>query len=299
MNYLFALIPVIIFSGNNVINRQAVGILYPAEIGFYRWLVAALILSAFLLPSAWRYRREIAAHAWQLIALGLLGMTLYQSLAYYAATYTTATHMGIIASLMPLMALGLSTRLLGVSLTRGGLLGAVVSLTGVLIIVSGGNPARLLQQGVNQGDVMMVLATFSYATYGVLLKRWQPPFPKLLLLYLQVLVAVVSMLPLFLLSPHVGITAAGVPLVLYAGVLASIAAPLLWMSGIARIGPSRASLFFNLLPVLTALFAALFLGEQLTRAVFIGGGLALGGVLIAELWRRPLRVTAPARPSGC
>ena len=288
MNYLFPLTAVLIWSGNNVVNRMAVGVLYPAEIGFYRWLLAAVVLSPLLAPALWRQRRAVKPHLWRIIVLGLLGMAVYQSLAYYAATLTTATNMGIILSLMPLMALGLSAAMLGVPLTRGALVGALISLVGVLLVVSDGDPARLLSQGVNLGDAMMVVATFAYAIYGVLFKRWQPPLSMSLLLYLQVLVGAVALFPLFLLSPRYGVSAHGVSLVLYAGVLASMVAPLLWMGGIARIGPNRASLFFNLTPVLTALIAVWLLGEHLTPALFLGGGLTLAGVVLAERWKPSL-----------
>ncbi|WP_101674652.1 DMT family transporter [Alloalcanivorax mobilis] len=289
MNYLFPLGAVLIFAGNNVVNRLAVGVLHPAEIGFYRWLLAGLLLTPFMVGSLRRHWGEVRPHLGRIVVLGLLGMAVYQSLAYYAATLTTATNMGIILSLMPMMALGLSIAVLGTPLTRGASVGALVSLAGVLLVVSGGDPAALLHQGVNGGDGMMIVATFAYAVYGVLLKRWRPPVPPLLLLYLQVLVAIVFLLPLLLISPKQGASLAALPLVLYAGLLASMVAPLLWMASIARLGPGRTSLFFNLLPVLTALIAAWLLGERLTGALFLGGSLILAGVLIAELWTRPWR----------
>ena len=67
--------------------------------------------------------------------------------------------------------------------------------------------------------------------------------------------------------------------------VASIVGALSWMQGVARMGPSRMSLFFNLLPVLTAAIAAVVLGERLTSYHLVGGALTLAGVLLAELWR--------------
>jgi drug/metabolite transporter (DMT)-like permease len=69
-------------------------------------------------------------------------------------------------------------------------------------------------------------------------------------------------------------------------------APLLWMKAISILGPSRTTLFFNLVPILTALVAALALGEQLASYHFIGGALTLGGVILAERWTTPLRKAA-------
>ncbi len=77
-----------------------------------------------------------------------------------------------------------------------------------------------------------------------------------MLLYLQVLVAVVVLFPLFWLSPKVGPNLHNAGLVLYACLLASMLAPLAWMRSVATLGPSRTTLFFNLLPLITALIAA-------------------------------------------
>lgn len=135
---------------------------------------------------------------------------------------------------------------------------------------------------------MMLVATLAYAVYSTLLKKWQLRLPPLLLLYLQVLVAVLVLLPLFLASPKAGLTAQNIPLVLYACLLASVLAPLAWMQAVVRLGPSRTTLFFNLLPLITALIAAVVLHEQLAWFHLVGGVLTLGGVLLSERWTQVL-----------
>jgi len=216
--------------------------------------------------------------------LGVLGMAVYQSLAYFAASLTSATNMGIILSLMPLMSLAMAIISLGQRLTMGALAGAVLSFAGVLVVVSSGSLGTLLEHGVNLGDAMMLIATLAYAVYSTLLKKWQLKLPPLVLLYLQVLVAVVVLFPLFIASPKVGPTLQNIPLVLYACLLASMVAPLAWMQAVVRLGPSRTTQFFNLLPLITALIAAVVLHEQLALYHLVGGVLTLGGVIVSERW---------------
>ncbi|MGE7993874.1 DMT family transporter [Pseudomonas sp. NPDC089554] len=295
MNYTFPLMAILIWAGNTVVTKMSAGAIFPAEIGFYRWLLAGLLFTPFLLPQVWRNWAAIRPHLGKLFVLGVLGMAMYQSLAYFAAAVTSATNMGIILSLMPLMSLALSIAWLGQRLTFGALAGAAVSFVGVLEVVSAGKPQALLQQGLNHGDLMMLVATFAYALYSFLLKKWQLRLPPLQLLYLQILVAILVLLPLFLLSPKTGLTTGNVGLVLYACVLASMIAPLFWMQAVQRLGPSRTTLFFNLLPVVTALIAAGVLGEELASYHLYGGLLTLAGVILAERWTTPLRrtVTSP------
>jgi drug/metabolite transporter (DMT)-like permease len=182
------------------------------------------------------------------------------------------------------MSLAMAIASLGQRLTAGALTGAVLSFAGVLVVVSSGSLAALLEHGVNLGDAMMLIATLAYAIYSTLLKKWQLRLPPLVLLYLQVLVAVIVLFPLFIASPKVGPTLQNIPLVLYACLLASMVAPLAWMQAIVRLGPSRTTLFFNLLPLITALIAAVVLHERLAMYHLVGGVLTLGGVILSERW---------------
>lgn len=299
MQYAYPLLAIFIWAGNTVVNKLAVGAIFPAEIGFYRWLLAGLLFTPFMLKPVIKHWPEIRPNLWRIALLGVLGMAVYQSLAYFAASLTSATNMGIILSLMPLMSLAMAIAALGQRLTAGALVGAVLSFAGVLVVVSSGSLAALLQHGVNLGDAMMLVATLAYAIYSTLLKKWQLRLPPLVLLYLQVLVAVVVLLPLFLASPKVGPTLQNIPLVLYACLLASMLAPLAWMQAVVRLGPSRTTLFFNLLPLITALIAAVVLHEQLAWFHLVGGLLTLGGVVLSERWTTVLGAFAgkPA-PTG-
>lgn len=288
MQYAYPLLAIFIWAGNTVITKMSAGAIFPAEIGFYRWLLAGLLFTPFMLKPVISHWPLIRPSLGKIFILGVLGMAVYQSLAYFAASLTTATNMGIILSLMPLMSLAMAIISLGQRLTAGALVGALLSFAGVLVVVSSGSLGTLLEHGVNLGDAMMLIATLAYAVYSTLLKKWQLRLPPLVLLYLQVLVAVVVLLPLFVISDKVGPTLHNIPLVLYACLLASMVAPLAWMQAVVRLGPSRTTQFFNLLPLLTALIAAVVLHEQLALFHLVGGALTLGGVIVSERWTRVL-----------
>ncbi|EJT84698.1 hypothetical protein PPS11_18664 [Pseudomonas putida S11] len=238
MNYLFPLTAIPDMGRATPWSpKMSAGAIHPAEIGFYRWLLAALLFTPFLLPAVWRNRAAIRPHLGKVFVLGVLGMALYQSLAYFAAGITSATNMGIILSLMPLMSLALSIAWRGPAPElRSPCWARWCHFFGVLEVVSAGHPASLLQQGLNSGDLLMLVATLAYALYSFLLKKWQLRLPPMQLLYLQVLVAIVVLLPLFLLSDKTGLNSRNVGLVLYACVLASMIAPLGVDAGRASLG---------------------------------------------------------------
>ncbi|HHB1425875.1 TPA: DMT family transporter [Serratia odorifera] len=294
MNVLFPLLAVLIWSINAVVSKASASAIDPAAISFYRWLLALVTLTPFVLPGVIRNWHTVRTHWWKLLILGLLGMVLYQSLAYYAAHSVSALFMGILNSLIPLLTVLLGVWLLRVAPTVGIAIGSLLSLGGLVWLVSSGQPGQLLQHGIGKGELMMFAASASYALYGVLTKRWAIAIPNWQALYVQILFGVLLLLPNFLLAQDVALNGHNIPLVLFAGIPASIIAPYLWIQGVMRLGANTASIFMNLAPVFTAIIAMLFLHEQLHSYHLIGGGITLLGVVLSQRLRTPLGRKAPA-----
>ncbi|MBB4513137.1 DMT family transporter [Paraburkholderia fungorum] len=295
--FLFPFVAILLWAGNVIVSKLSARTIDPSAITFYRLLLAVALMSLFTLKPAWRNREAIVPQLPKLAVLGFLAMALFQSLSYEAAKTTTATNMSIITALVPLMTMVASTLLLGEAPTTGMVGGGVLSLAGVVYLITQGNPAMLLANGAHLGDLLMILAALAYALYGVLLKRWHVGLPSWQSTYLQALFALVFMLPMLLRLPAAEAmpTRASVPLILYAGVLASVVLPFLWMQGVKHLGPNRCALFMNVLPIATALIAITMLGETLHMYHVLGGGTALVGVIVAQMFKRPAAQAATAR----
>lgn len=288
MQALFPLIAVLFWSFNVIVNKLSVGVIDPAAMSFYRWLLALLVLTPFMLPGLRYHASTIRQHWGKLLFLGFLGMVLYQSMAYYAAHSISALMMGILVSLIPLLTVLISIPLLGVVPTLGLLCGGLLSFFGITWLISGGHPVLILAQGIGRGEIMMFIAALAYAVYGVLTKRWSIALPTWVSLYVQIAFGVVLLLPNLLLAESITLNAQNIPLVLFAGIFASILAPWMWIVGVMRIGANNASIFINLTPVFTALIAVTFLHETLHSYHIVGGILVLLGVVMAQRIRIPL-----------
>ncbi|MBN9059081.1 DMT family transporter [Kaistia sp. MMO-174] len=293
--FLYPFSAVALWSGNVIVSRMSAHTIGPEAITFYRLLFAVLLMSGFVALPAWRNKAAIWPHLGQFAILGFLAMCLFQSLSYLAAETTTATNMAVFTALTPLLTVALSAVLLKDTPTIGMVGGGLLSLLGLIYLVSGGSPAALLRDGLHLGDPLMFAAALVYALYGVLLKRWNLPVTGWQSTYMQALCALVIMFPAFLATPAPlrALNRETLPLIAYAGGLASVVLPFLWIRGVQILGPSRCAAFMNLLPVMTALGAILMLGEPVRLHHIIGGGAALAGVACAEIFRRPLRI-APA-----
>ncbi len=279
---IFPLLAVLIWSVNMVVTKMAANVISPAAISFYRWVVAVLVLAPFTLPGVLRQWALIRPNLWRLAVLGALGMGVYQGLLYVAAATTTATNMGIITSLVPLLTIAVGTVILHQRPTRMALLGALVALLGLGILLGEGDPRRLLSVGGTVGDVLMAVAALSYALYGVLLRKWSLPMGVWQSLFMQAVFVVLFQIPFFVLSAPSPLTAQNLPMVLYAAIFPSLFAPYFWMQGVNHLGPNRASIFLNLMPVGTVVIAAFTLGEHPHAYHIVGGLLALAGVSLAQ-----------------
>lgn len=292
MNFLFPLGAVVIWAVNSVVSKMTVGLITPEAISFYRWAIALLVLTPLTLPGLIRHRAALRGNLLKLLTLGALGMVLYQSLAYYAAQTVSALFIGILVASIPLLTVVFSLFFLRLTPTLGIVSGSVLSLCGLTLLVSQGHPAQLLHQGLGRGEILMLAAAAAYALYGVLTKRWAADLsrlPQWQSLYMQILFAVWLLIPGFVHTTDIRLTAQNIPLVLFAALPASILAPYLWIQGVVRLGANTASIFLNLSPLFTAVIAILFLHEQLHSWHLTGGGLTLVGVILAQRLRIPLR----------
>ncbi|MFT4119425.1 DMT family transporter [Bradyrhizobium sp.] len=287
---LYPFFAIVLWAGNVIVSRLSAHTIGPEAITFYRLLLAVALMSLFVAGPAWRNRAVIWPHLGQFAILGFLAMCLFQSLSYLAAETTTATNMAVFTALTPLLTVLLSAVLLRETPTVGMIGGGVLSLAGLVYLVSAGDPAALLRNGVHLGDPLMFVAALVYALYGVLLKRWDLPVASWQSTYMQALCALTIMFPAFLATPAPmrALNAETLPLIAYAGGLASIVLPFFWVRGVQILGPNRCAVFMNLLPVFTALGAIVLLGEPVRAFHIVGGGVTLAGVACAAIFRRPL-----------
>jgi len=288
--YFYPFLAIVLWAGNVIASKMAASAIAPSAITFYRLVLVLAIMTPFMLRPLWRNRELIRRHFWKLALGGLMSMVVFQALSYRAAESTTATNMAIVTALIPLLTAILSTIVLREPVTVGMTAGGILSFGGLLYLVGHGDLTAIARDGVHIGDALMLLAALSFSLYGVLLRHWRMGVPAWQAVYVQAVVAAIFMLPIFLaLPPGVSaLDAKTVPLILYAGIGSSIMLSFFWMEGVKLLGPNRCSIFINLLPILTAIFAILWLHESMQSYHIIGGGISLIGVLIAQTVQRPL-----------
>ncbi|CAH0541471.1 DMT family transporter [Vibrio marisflavi] len=282
MKFIFPIAAVFIWAANAVVSKLATGVIEPGAIAFYRWFFAMLILLPFCIRSVLKQKNVVVANLAKLAILASLGMVLNQCLAYYAAYTTSATNIAVFLSLMPLFGIFLSVPLLGSPLKKKALIGALVSFSGLVYMLSKGNPQSLISQGISVGDGLMFISSLAYALYSVLLNKWKLPLKPWTSVFCQVVLGALLQLPLLLISHSYAIETQAIPMVFFAAAFASVLAPWLWFLGVQKIGAARATLLMNLVPVFTVSISSIFLGQPPTFYHLMGGGVVLVGLLTAQ-----------------
>ena len=280
--YSFPLVPVLIWALNMVVTRYAANVIEPVSISFWRLLIALVVIAPFVLKLVLQQKHQVLANIGKLTVLASLSMLIYQCLSYWAGHSTTATNMSIINAFIPIFTIFVSLIILAEKPSKYGALGSLISILGLLFLISQGKPSGLLSGGFHFGDGLMVIAVISYALYGVLIRAWQLPISLGVSLFAQILLAVLLHLPLLMIFGLQSLDQQNIATVMYAALLPSIVAPFMWMKAMQTLGPNRSSMFTNLGPILTAIVAYIYLGEQWMYYHTIGTIMAISGVILAQ-----------------
>ncbi len=290
--YLLPLIAILTWAGNVIAGKLAVGQIEAWSLSLYRWLLAFLLLTPFMLPKVWNNRHAIYPFLPKLAVLGMLGMVVYQGLAYQAAYTTTATNIGILNAMIPMFTLLAAAVILNEKPNLFAIMGVGLSILGIGILIGKGNPLSIFAGDFHLGDVLMVLAVASYALYGVLTRYWQLSLDLFSNIYLQVFFAIVCHVPIVLYTGLSPLTPYNIGLIVYAGIFPSLIAPLVWTKSIQQIGASQTSIYLNLMPIFTAIIAVLYLHERWQTFHTLGALLILLGVILAQIKAKKVKKRA-------
>lgn len=288
--YLLLVFTTLCWGANAVASRLAVGLVSPMVLVAARWAVVVLILSVVArrqLRADWPVLRRRKRY---ILAMGGLGFTGFNACFYLAAHSTTAVNIGIIQGSIPVFVLLGALLLHRTPIGALQVAGILVTLLGVALVASHGHLESLLSLTIAEGDLMMIFACLLYAGYTLGL-RWRPQVAALSFFCGLALAAFVTTLPLAALEIAAGDAVwpsgwQGFALIAFVAIFPSFVSQLSYMRGVTLIGPGRAGIFVNLVPVFAALLAVLVLAEPFGLYHAAALALVLGGIYLAERGKR-------------
>ena len=285
--YFLLTIPPLCWAGNVVLARGVVDIVPPVGFAFWRWTLAFLVL----VPFTWNRIRQdfgMISRYWKRLALlAFLGIAGFNTLLYTAVHTTTAINCSLIQTAMPAIILVISGIAFRepVGLLRIG--GVALCMLGASLVVLRGDLSTLIGLSVARGDLLMLLAVILYGLYSVLVKK-RPEMHPITFLTVIFGAGALMLFPLYLwenvTGPAMILRADVVFSILYVALFPSIVSYFCWNRGIEMIGPSRAGLFINLVPVFASIMAVIWLQESMELFHYFGMGCIFLGIC---LFNRP------------
>lgn len=283
----------LLWAGNWVTGRALRDAFDPVSLNFWRWIVAVLALAPFALREVADKRAVIRRHAGILLVLALAGVAVFQSMVYLGLRSTTAINAVLLNSSAPLFMLLVSWLLERERASPRQVAGILVSLAGILVIMSRGDPEVLRHLQFHAGDAWILVAMPVWGIYSVLLKRRPHELGGVAFAFIIAAAGVLQLAPLYaieaLQGPFAWPTLPQLAAVLYIGLAASVIAFICWNRGVAIVGANAAGFTLHLLPAFGTVLAIVFLDERFGAFHAVGISTILAGVMLATYSAKRLR----------
>jgi drug/metabolite transporter (DMT)-like permease len=289
--YLLLILTVLFWSGNFVLARGIRDLIPPVSLNFWRWMGALAILAPFGLPRLKR-QRQLFFRNWKMVfMLSIPAITVFNTFIYHALQTTTATNTALVNAMIPIFIALTAWPLLGERLRLRQAMGVLISLLGLVFIVTRGVPAVLVTLTLSVGDLWTLGAGVAWALYSVMLRKRPKEMDPIAFLTLLIIFGLAAALPWYLWELHAigGFTPSPETLasLAYVALFPSVLSFIFWNNGIEKVGANRTGIFIHLLPVFSIIMAVLFLDERLQGFHLLGMALIFSGIALT---------TAPVKP---
>lgn len=287
----------LMWAGNAVAGKWATGEVSPQVLTTLRWAIGFAVLALIAPRQSAEDWRLLARRPVYLFVMGASGFTAYASLFYLAGTHTSATNVALFQGSIPVLVMLMNFWVSRTAVSGGQAIGAAITLMGAGVAATHGDWSVLRTLSFNLGDGLMLVACLFYAGYTVGLAA-RPKVAGLAFFTAIAATALITSLPPLAVEWAAGHliwpTAKGWAIVAFVAIGPTLFAQLFFIRGVELIGPNRAGLFVNLVPIFGAGLAVWLAAEPFGWSQALALALVLGGIAIAERFKAVRPVPRPA-----
>tara|TARA_B100000131_G_scaffold15027_1_gene15383 strand:+ start:41 stop:955 length:915 start_codon:yes stop_codon:yes gene_type:complete len=285
--YILLTLTALFWSGNFIVGKAAsIYEIPPFSLNFYRWLFAFIILLPFTFKEIFEKKKYILENIGFFIILGITSITVFNSIVYYSLYHTQVISGVLMISTIPVWIMFIASLLKIERTNIFQIVGVVLSLTGVICIITKADIELIKNLDFNKGDLSMVVAMFSWAIYSALLKKRTYQFSQIALLEVIIICGLVFLVPVYFIEMSLGYKIVlEIPFILtltYVVLFPGIIAFLFWIKGIALIGANRAGVFLHLMPIFGAVMALIIFNEKFMLYHVIGAVFIIVGIILSN-----------------
>ena len=277
------------WSGNFVIGRLASveSLVSPLSLGFYRWVIAFIILTPFCFSKAIKELPLLKKQPGMIFLIILTGPTLFNTLVYLGLTATTVINALLIISTTPMLIILFNKILYRIDTNRYQMIGIFISLLGVSFVIAKGNYQNIFNSDFYSGDLFILLAVTSWALYSIFLKKNETGVSGFSFLYISFGLTVILLFPVYLFDifiqgNYLKVTHQSLLAIGYTGIFPSIFSYICWNTGVALIGANKSGPYLHLMPIFGGILAFFIFQETLQIYHYTGIVSVIVGIIITN-----------------
>ncbi len=275
------------WSGNFIVGKYAYLFeVPPLTLNFLRWVSVWLILIPFTYKEIYKNLDHIKKN-WIVISfMGVITISTFNSVVYLALTYTQVINAVLVLAAIPAVTIIISSLMKVDKTNIFQLVGLFLSIIGIGAIISNADLNKIFSLNFNKGDLWMLVCVLSWSLYSTLLKKHNFKFSQFTLIQLMVTVGIIFLIPQFFYEKSIGLDVnlnkAFFVILFYVVIFPALAAYYCWQKGVEIVGPNRATMFIQLMPLLSALLAIIIFQEKLELYHFLGASFILSGIYLSN-----------------
>ena len=275
------------WAGNFIVGKAAfVEDIPPMSLVFFRWSLVWLILLPFTYKEIINYKEVILKNLPLLFFLALTSVGLFNSFTYLALVHTQVINASLFNTAIPAMIILLCFIFKIEKTNRFQIMGLILSVLGILSIITKLDFNILLSLNFNKGDIIMIGGVITWGLYSSFLKKKKFTLPLLTLVHILCTFGLLFILPQFLFEISQGkIIKFDINLsyiLIYLALFPSIGSYYCWAGAVSIIGANRAGIFLSLIPLFSTILAMFFFNENFYFFHFIGSVLIVLGLILSN-----------------
>jgi len=277
----------VFWSGNFIVGKFATLFeIPPLTLNVFRWILAWLILIPFTYKEIYNNYSYIKKNFLIIGFLGIITISTFNSVVYVALNYTQVINAVLVLSAIPAVTIILSSFMKIDKTNHFQIFGLILSIIGVGSIISNGNIQKIISLSFNKGDLWMLVCVLTWSLYSTLIKKNKFNFSQFTLIQLMVSVGILFLIPQYFYEQSIGLEVNyNKPFFLilfYVVIFPAIAAYYCWQKGVEIIGPNRATIFVQLMPLFSAVMAIIIFNEKFEIYHFVGATFIVSGIYLSN-----------------
>jgi drug/metabolite transporter (DMT)-like permease len=286
--YLLLTLSVFFWAGNFIVGKFATLFeIPPLTLNVFRWMSVWLILMPFTYKEIYNNLPYIKKNWFVISFMGLITISTFNSVVYFALNHTQVINAVLVLAAIPVATIVFSSFMNIEKTNSFQLFGLLLSIIGIGSIISNGDIQKIISLNFNKGDTWMLVCVITWALYSTLLKKNQFKFSQFTLIQLMVSAGLLFLIPQLFYEKSIGLEVnfnkAFFIILFYVVVFPAIAAYYCWQKGVEIIGPNRASMFIQLMPLFSAVMAIIIFREKFELYHFAGAAFIVSGIYLSNI----------------